>query len=344
MRFAFRPSRFLLAGLLIFAFFAFMPAMAEEADTASPEETAPPVYSTLSSGSKGDGVKLLQQRLKELGYYSKDIDGDYGQGTRSAVLSFQRRNGLDQDGIAGPKTQALLFSDEAVPVPDDIGPVDVLAGSLPYLVNHENTVDEFFVPADLVDISEICPPDLIRIKYDGTKGVRTAVEALRDMLEAAADEGITKWQISAAYRSYSDQSSILNAKINSYLRKNEGWSRSRARSAALKSVAEPGHSEHHLGLAFDINVPGASAFLGTKQCSWLHKNCWDYGFIVRYQKGKESITGFTAEAWHIRYVGVEHAVYMRDNDLCLEEYLEGIDNGTITAPLKMIVEDVMLDD
>ena len=339
-------ARFMLIGMLILALFAaaVTSSYAEEEEANPETEETAPVYNTLSNGSKGDEVKLLQQRLAELGYYSGEIDGDFGQGTRSAVLSFQRRNGLGQDGIAGPKTQAVLFSDGAVPVPENIEPVDVLAGSLPYLINHEHPVDEYFVPSDLVDISGICPSDLVRIKYDGTKAVRTAVEALRNMLEAAADDGITKWQISAAYRSYSDQTSILNAKINSYLRKNEGWSRSKARSAALRSVAEPGHSEHHLGLAFDINVPGASAFLGTKQCTWLHQNCWDYGFIVRYQKGKESITGFTAEAWHIRYVGLEHALYMRDNDLCLEEYLEGIENGTITPPPRMIQEDVILDD
>jgi len=68
-------------------------------------------------------------------------------------------------------------------------------------------------------------------------------------------------------------------------------------------------------------VPGTSAFIGTKQCTWLHANCWEYGFIVRYPEGKQDITGFTPEAWHIRYVGREHAMKMWEEDLCLEEYL-----------------------
>ncbi len=97
-------------------------------------------------------------------------------------------------------------------------------------------------------------------------------------------------------------------------------------------MAEPGYSEHHLGLAIDINVPGASTFKGTKQCTWLHEHCWEYGFIIRYQEDKEKITGYTAEAWHIRYVGVEHSLLIRDLGLCLEEYLDGIDAGTITPP------------
>ena len=94
-------------------------------------------------------------------------------------------------------------------------------------------------------------------------------------------------------------------------------------------MAEPGCSEHQLGLAIDINVPGASAFAGTKQCRWLHEHCWEYGFIVRYTKDKKDITGIEEEAWHIRYVGVDHAMRIRELGLCLEEYLEGIENGSI---------------
>ena len=72
--------------------------------------------------------------------------------------------------------------------------------------------------------------------------------------------------------------------------------------------------------AFDITVAGTT-FKGTEQQKWLQKHCWDYGFIVRYQEDKEAITGFLAECWHIRYVGVRHSVIMRDQNLCLEEYL-----------------------
>lgn len=312
-------------------------------EDALPAETPLPIQSTLASGATGDEVRALQARLAELGYYGGELDGDYGGGTKKAVRAFQKQCGLDADGIAGPKTIAALFAEDAPQAPAPPEPVDVLAGELPMLVNRTHPVSEDFLPADLVTLTSCVDSGLVKIKYKQTRAVQTAVDALIRMLEAAREEGVTKWQISAAYRSWENQEQLLNAKINSYLSRNEGWSRSRARSAALNTVAKPGESEHHLGLAFDINVPGSSAFLGTKQCTWLHRNCWRFGFIVRYPAGKEKITGYAAEAWHIRYVGVSHALYMQEHDLVLEEYLEGIENGTIAVPLPAEEEDILLD-
>ena len=203
---------------------------------------------------------------------------------------------------------------------------DVLAGPLPMLVNKEHPVDEDFVPADLVLLTDVLDSSLVRVKYKDTQAVLFAAEALEDMLEAAKADGIRNWQVSTAYRSIPAQEKLLDQKIRSYMKQHSGWSRAKARNAALRTVAEPGCSEHHLGLAFDINVPNTSAFKGTKQCKWLHEHCWEYGFIVRYQEGKEDITGFTAEEWHIRYVGVEHSLYMRDHGLCLEEYIEEMES------------------
>ena len=203
------------------------------------------------------------------------------------------------------------------------------------LVNKEpeNTLDEFFTPADLVKIKDILGTKLAKIKYKNTMGVRTAVEALKAMLEAAKEDGIgKKWQISAGYRTWDQQVNLLNQKTSAYKKKNKGWSSSKARRAALRSVAEPGSSEHHLGLAFDINKQGSSTFAGTKHSEWLNEHCWEYGFIIRYTKEKEKITGFVAEPWHIRYVGVEHAMYMKEHDLCLEEYVKGLNDGTIPLP------------
>lgn len=208
---------------------------------------------------------------------------------------------------------------------------DVLAGSLPYLANKDFPVDESFVPADLVLLTDVLDPSLVKVKYKDTQAVRTAAEALAAMLEAAGADGVRNWQVSAAYRSFDQQQRLLDNKIRYYRNKNPSWSRSRARSAALRSVAEPGCSEHHLGLAFDVNVPSTSAFKGTKQCKWLHEHCWEYGFIVRYQAGKEAITGYTAEEWHIRYVGTEHSLYIRDHGLCLEEYLLEASEGLLVV-------------
>ncbi len=326
------------AALLCACLMLCAPALGEEA---SPQATAAPAYETLSGGSKGEAVVRLQERLTELGYSPGKADGIYGSGTKSAVRIFQQQNGLEADGTAGVKTLTVLYSENAIGAPE---PTDVLAGELPMLTNKGNPVGEGFVPANLVVLNDYCDSSLVKIKYKNIRAVKEAADALIAMLEAAKEENVTKWQISAAYRSYESQVTTLNNKINSYLKKNSEWSRSKARKAALRTVAEPGTSEHHLGLAIDINVPGASSFQGTKQCTWLHAHCWDYGFILRYQKGKEKITGYEAEAWHIRYVGVVHARYMRDHNLCLEEYLAGIAAGEIQVPEETIEEDVLLED
>jgi len=321
--------------------------------TAEPTESpAPTVTHTpaelqamgiLTVGAKGDEVTRLQQRLKDLGYLSSKVDGQFGGGTKRAVISFQRRNGLKTDGVAGETTLAKLYAEDAVAAPANSEPVDVLAGDVPMLVNNDHPVDEYFVPADLVELRDVLDKKLVKIKYKKTRGVRTAVEALEKMFEAAKEDKIKNWQVSAGYRTWDDQVKMLNAKISSYRKKNKDWSSSKARRAALKSVAEAGCSEHHLGLAFDLNVPGAKTFSSTKQYKWLKEHCWDYGFIIRYTKEKQEITGFNPEAWHIRYVGEEHAQYMKEHDLCLEEYIQGIEDGTIKVPSKTESTDEDLD-
>ena len=309
---------------------------ATEAPTERPKVSAEQLQGQgiLSVGAKGEEVSRLQQRLKDLGYLDSKVDGKFGGGTKRAVIAFQRRNKLTTDGEAGEATLTLLYSDEAIPAPGN-EKTDVLAEPIPMLINKEpgNSVDEFFKPADLVNIKDILGTKLAKIKYKNTMGVRTAVEALKAMLEAAKEDGLgKKWQISAGYRTWDQQVNLLNSKTNSYKKKNKGWSSSKARRAALRSVAEPGTSEHHLGLAFDVNKQGASGFAGTKHSEWLNEHCWEYGFIIRYTKEKEKITGFVAEPWHIRYVGVEHAMYMKEHDLCLEEYVKGLKDGTIVIP------------
>lgn len=291
--------------------------------TLTPSPSPTPESTMLSSGSTGERVKQLQQRLQELGYYTGKIDGDYGKGTKSAVIAFQQQHKLDADGVAGEKTLAMLYSDQARPFEPTPTPetIQVLSGNLPMLVNKEHPIDSDFVPANLVNMSNYCDTALVKIKYKGTQGVREAVDALMEMLRAAKDDGVTNWQVSAAYRSVKDQQSIFDSNVKSYM-DNNGLSRTKAISATRKTVADPGTSEHHTGLAFDMTVPNTSSFASTEQCKWLHAHCWDYGFIVRYRKDKEEITGFLAEAWHIRYVGKEHSTVMRDKNLCLEEYLE----------------------
>ena len=103
-------------------------------------------------------------------------------------------------------------------------------------------------------------------------------------------------------------------------------------AAADTYSARPGHSEHQTGLAADIKGPNNNLYLdqrwiNTSEGQWLNNNCYKYGFIIRYPSGKESITGYIYEPWHIRYVGTEVAtqLYNGGNWITLEEYL-GIDS------------------
>ena len=212
---------------------------------------------------------------------------------------------------------ALLFS---LPCAAGAEETDVLADALPILVNKDYPVSEDFVPADLVLLTDVLDSSIVNVKNKDCQAVRGAAEALETMLEAARDDGIKNWQINTAYRSIPDQQKLLDNKVRRYMKDN-GMSRSKARARALRTVAEPGCSEHHLGTCFDITVPGVS-FVGTKQHKWLLEHCWDYGFILRYAEDKTKITGFAAEAWHYRYVGREHALAMKEQNLCLEEYVE----------------------
>ena len=277
----------------------------------------------LRSGSEGEEVVKLQTRLRELGYYTGEIDGQFGPGTREAVTLFQRQHGLGADGIVGQETRDMLDSDQAQPMATAEPVEEALAGltpdGLPMLVNRTHLLPEGYVPSDLVTMNDYCDSGIVTIKYSGTQADRTAVDALLTMLMAAHQDGITVWQISSAYRTVAYQKSLFDEQKKEYL--DRGFSEDRAISATRQTVADPGSSEHHLGTSFDITVPGVS-FKGTAQANWLAEHCWDYGFILRYTEEKESITGFLAEPWHFRYVGIEHSIPMRDSGLCLEEYLE----------------------
>ena len=125
--------------------------------------------------------------------------------------------------------------------------------------------------------------------------------------------------LSSGYRSYDEQSYLFQRKIG------QGYSEDQAATI----VARPGTSEHQTGLACDItdfyHETKDSSLESTPTYQWLHDNCADYGFVVRYPADKsgsaDSVTGIIYEPWHFRYVGVDAAHYMTDNNLCLEEFL-----------------------
>lgn len=144
-----------------------------------------------------------------------------------------------------------------------------------------------------------------------------AVGALRSMLADAYDDGISLWALSA-YRSYDSQTRVFNQKLQEY--KNQGYSDEQAYQMTAAFIALPGTSEHATGYAVDLNSLDQS-FENTKAFEWLINHCAEYGFILRYPKDKEEITGIAYEPWHYRYVGTNHAKIIMENNLCLEEYI-----------------------
>lgn len=137
-------------------------------------------------------------------------------------------------------------------------------------------------------------------------------EPLMELLNAATAENLGPIVV-AGYRTWEKQQSLMDAKIAEYLA--QGYSEEDAVALAERWVSIPGHSEHQLGIAVDINGSIYEIY------AWLAAHSWEYGFIQRYPAGKTDITGCQEEPWHYRYVGVEAAAAIYESGLCLEEYL-----------------------
>ena len=149
--------------------------------------------------------------------------------------------------------------------------------------------------------------------------------ALQDMMDACRGAGLEPL-ICSSYRTQEKQERLFENKVSQFLAK--GLSEDAARAEAAKVVALPGTSEHQLGLAVDIVDTGYQLLDDTQADTpvqqWLMEHCWEYGFILRYPKEKEALTGIIYEPWHYRYVGRDAALAIRDSGLCLEEYLEQV--------------------
>lgn len=179
------------------------------------------------------------------------------------------------------------------------------------LVNKSNRVSEDYVPEDLV---------IPNIKFlGGTSNkyiVSEVADALEDMFKAAKKDNVTLIGVSG-YRSYDYQDNLYKNKV-----------KTKGKKYADKYVAVAGASEHQLGLAIDLVSSDYTSidngFANSKGFKWLDEHMQDYGFILRYLKGKEEITGYAFEPWHIRYVGVDVAKEIKNRGITLEEYLDDV--------------------
>ena len=286
----------------------------------TPEPTAVPTPTPDTTSTAA-----VQQRLKDLGYYTGTVDGLSGPGTKKAIALFQQQHSLDDDGIYGPATAAVLFSDKAHPVqttptPDPNQIPGVMANGYPVLVNDDNYIADDYQLVCLVNMKDYCDASVVKIKGSEILAEKYAVDALLVMLRDAQAQGYKNWQVNAGYRSINYQQELFDERVYAY--RQEGMSGQQARAKVRQTVADPGSSEHHTGLAFDVAVTGEPSFGATKHSVWLKEHCWEYGFILRYPADKTHITKISHEPWHIRYVGTAHSLIMRDENLCLEEYID----------------------
>ena len=132
------------------------------------------------------------------------------------------------------------------------------------------------------------------------------------MWQDAYNEGLYLY-IRSPYRSYNTQNNLY-----------ERYAAQDGYDEADTYSARPGYSEHQTGLAFDVTSKSTTlgTFENTEEFKWMKNNAYKYGFILRYPKGKENITGYIYESWHYRYVGKDVAKYIYENDLTFEEYYE----------------------
>lgn len=159
--------------------------------------------------------------------------------------------------------------------------------------------------------------------YDGQSVDERIKEDLEQMIDDAKADGMNLL-ICSSYRDYKKQDSLMDKSIAKYVK--SGMTYTEAFFKTKERIALTGASEHHTGLAVDIvgksHQSLDSAQADTEEAKWLYEHAADYGFILRYPEDKEEQTMILFESWHYRYVGKEAAAFMKENNLCLEEFVE----------------------
>lgn len=179
------------------------------------------------------------------------------------------------------------------------------------LVNHDHALPEDFK----IELANI---DRTR-QFD-----KRAIDELNALLLAAKKAKVGDLWAQSAYRSVERQEELFTKKVNEYM--SYGKSKEEAEMLTRQFINESNTSEHNLGLAVDFNYIN-NDFEKTKAFAWLTENAEKYGFVLRYRKDKEEITKVSYEPWHWRYVGQEHAVAMNELDMCLEEYIQYLEDN-----------------
>ncbi len=209
----------------------------------------------------------------------------------------------EEDSLLPEDLNSILADNPTVPL-------DLIPSSITVLVNRLYPLPSTYIPSSLV-----VPNVKFNFSYlsDKRKRRKVAADALEKLFEGGKKKNIELYGVSG-YRSYARQKEIYDRNIAS-----------RGQSATDAVSAKPGSSEHQTGLTIDVSAKSVNfrldqSFGDTKEGKWLAENAHLYGFIIRYPYGKSSITGYSYEPWHIRFVGKTVATYLYENNLTLEEY------------------------
>ncbi|MBN2982898.1 MULTISPECIES: M15 family metallopeptidase [Cohnella] len=270
---------------------------AQTGGSAAPSGTADGAATEGPAASPGSGATAGEEQA---GGGQAGSDGDTqtsaGGSLSEAVEAMLRENAPDATIATGNDGLAVVTNES----------------SLLVLVNKKRNLPSDYVPDDLV------VPD-VAFSFSGDspkkKLRKPAAEALEELFAGAEADGIELKAVSG-YRSYATQKSIF-----------ERNAEQKGEEVANRTSAKPGQSEHQTGLAMDVSSKSAgyaleTSFGDTKEGQWLKEHAADYGFIIRYLKGTEDITGYTYEPWHIRYVGKEIARDVMEQGVTLEQYME----------------------
>jgi D-alanyl-D-alanine carboxypeptidase len=198
-------------------------------------------------------------------------------------------------------------------------------------VNRDNLLPKGYKPKDMVFL------DKKKIQLaKKSQLLKITTDALYNMTDSAKKDNIKGFIVNSAYRTEKEQQQVFDDWLAVYKKKTKTYKA--AYELTRLRVALPGRSEHQTGLSLDIlskNGKYSSTFYGTKEQKWLEKNCYKYGFIIRYPKDKTKQTFSMYEPWHIRYVGKTLSGFLVRENYCLEEFYQKmfekkmIDSGSI---------------
>lgn len=186
----------------------------------------------------------------------------------------------------------------------------------PRIVDESSPIDASYEPENLVSLNTIPNGESVFLRRD-------AAESFISMLAAMAQDGLAVIPVKG-YASYQAQNEALSDSVDKFIA--AGCSSSEANQKASERLLKPGADEAQLGTSVDISAEANSVenFVSTEQYQWINNNAHKFGFIIRYTADKQKITGIAAKPWHIRFVGVQAAEYMKSNKLCLEEYVKQV--------------------